>query len=265
MPAPVSAVGPWTRSPGSVLARLTVSALRTDTFHTIDGAKLRTANFDATSVDLYAEIGLSERLHGVVRIPLLKRFAFETSEAQTAIGDLGVEAVYGVRRGRSPVSVGLGFDAPTGDADGATPLDGGGFIRLPTGDGEWNVRATVAAGRSFDAADAFVAADAGFNLRTEGYTDEWTAGARAGIRPLHHLRLNVHFRAVRPAGDPDRSLATSAPVGIGEGVRAATIGGGVAVDLGRGAGLSLDLLGPIGQTRNSYSGLNTVLGVMFER
>lgn len=261
--------GAWTRGPGSFYAKVALSTLRTSSFYTPDGDRISTANFSSTSLDLYAEYGLGRRLTGVVRFPIVKSASFETTETESGIGDLGLELKYGLRFGTSPLALGIGVELPTGDESGAADLDDqagspGGFIRLPTGDGEFNTRIILYASHSFHSMPTYVSAEAGYNLRSENFTDEYLFGLQAGYRVAGRLWLNANLRGVGPVTDPDRARSLEAANGFGEGVQYVEIGIGAACDVVPHVGLTFDVLGAAGRITNVYSGTRLVFGLATE-
>ncbi len=261
--------GAWIRDPGSIYARTALSLLNSDAFYTRDGRSIETADFRSASLDLYAELGLGSGFDGVLTFPLYRRFAFETSEASSGIGDLGLELRRSVLDGGVPVALGLGVDLPTGDEDGTTPLKGesgasGGTIRLPTGDGETNVRATLYVSRSLDPVAAWVSAEAGYNLRTRGFTDEYRFAFQAGFAPVDPLLLTVHLRGRGPVTVPDRNRAAGVSNGLGEGVQYSGLGGGASLRVAPGVFLGADVFTTVGRVTNIYGGRNLVLGLSCE-
>ena len=261
--------GAWTRKQNSFYAKLGFSAISTNKFYTKDGNKIRTADFQAWSVDLYGEYGILNRLTGVIKFPLIKRAAFETSEAKTGIGDLGIELKYGLLAGSSPVAIGIGVELPTGDQGGIGLLkdqanNPGGFIHLPTGDGEFNTRATLYLSHSFYPIPAFVAIEGGYNFRTKNFTDEYAFALQAGYKLADKIRLQANLRGLGPATDPDPELARNAALGLGEGVQYTSYGFGAAYELLPRYNLTFDFFSAFGKITNIYSGANFVVGLSVE-
>ena len=261
--------GAWTRKQNSLYAKLGFSRIGTNTFYTKDGNEIPTADFQTWSFDLYGEYGILDRLTGVIKFPLVKRAAFETSEAKTGIGDLGIELKYGVLAGSSPVAIGIGVELPTGDEGGIGLLKDqvsvpGGFIRLPTGDGELNTRVTLYVSHSFHPAPAYIAIDGGYNFRTKNFTDEYSFGLQAGYKLAQTVWLQANLRGVGPAADPDPELALTAAIGLGEGVRYTSYGFGAAYEFIPHFNMSFDFFSAVGKPTNIYKGANLVVGISVE-
>jgi len=261
--------GAWTRKQNSFYAKLGFSAISTNKFYTKDGNKIRTADFQAWSLDLYGEYGIFDRLTGVVKFPVAKRAVFETSEAKLGLGDLSLELKYGVLAGNTPIAIGLGVELPTGDQNGFGRLkdqanDPGGFIRLPTGDGEFNTRATLYLSHSFYPVPAFISLEGGYNFRTKNFTNEYAFGLQAGYKLANKVWLQANLRGLGPATDPDPELALAAAIGLGEGVRYRSYGFGAAYEFIPHYSLTFDFFNAFGKITNIYSGANFVVGMSVE-
>lgn len=261
--------GAWARKQNSFYAKLGFSTIGTNRFYTKDGNEIRTADFQAWSLDLYGEYGILDRLTGVVKFPVAKRAVFKTSEAKLGIGDLGLELKYGLLAGNTPLAIGLGVELPTGDQNGFGLLKDqtnspGGFIRLPTGDGEFNTRATLYWSHSFYPVPAFVSLEAGYNFRTKNFTDEYAFGLQAGYKLANKIWLQANLRGLGPAADPDSELARNAAIGLGEGIRYRSYGFGAAYEFIPRCSLSFDFFGAFGTIANIYAGANFVVGMAVE-
>jgi hypothetical protein len=261
--------GAWTKKQNSFYAKLGFSTIGTNRFYTKDGNEIRTADFQAWSLDLYGEYGILDRLTGVVKFPVAKRAVFETSEAKLGIGDLGLELKYGLRTGNTPLAIGLGVELPTGDQNGFGLLKDqasspGGFIRLPTGDGEFNTRATLYLSHSFHPIPAFVSIEGGYNFRTKSFTNEYAFGLQAGYKLADKIWLQANLRGLGPAADPDSELAGNAALGLGEGIRYRSYGLGAAYEFIPRCSLSFDFFGAFGTITNIYAGANFVVGMAVE-
>jgi len=261
--------GAWTRKKNSLYAKIGLSTISTNRFYTKDGNKIRTADFQAWSLDLYGEYGILDRLTGVVKFPVAKRAVFETSEAKLGIGDLGLELKYGLLAGNTPIAIGLGVELPTGDQNGFGRFkdqanDPGGFIRLPTGDGEFNTRATLYISHSFYPVPAYVSIEGGYNFRTKNFTNEYAFAFQAGYKVANKIWLQANLRGLGPASDPDPDLALAAAIGLGEGVRYRSYGFGAVYEFIPHYSLTFDFFSAFGKITNIYSGANFVVGMSIE-
>ncbi len=261
--------GAWTRKQNSFYAKLGFSAISTNQFYTKDGNKIRTADFQAWSLDLYGEYGVLNQLTAVIKFPVVKRAVFETSEAKLGIGDVSLELKYGISSGNTPVAIGLGIELPTGDQNGFGRLkdqanNPGGFIRLPTGDGEFNTRVTLYLAHSFHPIPAYVAIDGGYNFRTKNFTNEYAFALQAGYKFANKIWLQANLRGLGPATDPDPELALNAALGLGEGVQYASYGFGAAYEFIPRYSVTFDFFSAFGKIANIYSGANFVVGMSVE-
>jgi hypothetical protein len=258
--------GGWIRKKNSLYFKTAFSRLATDRFYTSTGQKISTADFTTWSLDAYAEYGIVERWDAIVRFPVYKRSSFETTTSASGIGDLAVEFRYGLSTGRWPVALGIGVDLPTGDnrLSAQVKNDPGATIFLPTGDGEWNYRFNFYVSHGFETSPLYVSLDGGYNLRTMGFTDEYTIGLQAGYQPLRAIGVQVFARRLAPIGDVDSSTPSSR-IGIGEGVQYTSLGGGLSYEFAPGYTLSADFFSAVGKITNIYSGANFVIGLSFEK
>ena len=138
---------------------------------------------------IYAEYGLTDRLTGTLYFPFFSRAYFNNTvsgttgetlipgEAINSIGDTDISLKYNLIQGSVPISATLTLGIPLGN-------DGGGSLgTLQTGDGEFNQMLSLDAGTGFQlgSANAYASISAGYNNRTEGFSDEFRFGLEAGI------------------------------------------------------------------------------------
>jgi hypothetical protein len=141
------------------------------------------------NTSLYAEYGLTDRLTGIVYFPFLSRSLFnntvsagsgeiiQAGEAINGIGDTDISLKYGLVVDKPVVvSASVLFGLPLGIASGGN--DG----RLQTGDGEFNQMLRVDASTSFSIGEieAWSTIYAGYNNRTQGFSDEVRFGVELG-------------------------------------------------------------------------------------
>jgi len=265
--APPAQAGGWTQPRGSWYSKLSVTALSTDSYHTGEGHAVTTAEFSRTAFDLYAEYGVTERLTGAVRLPLIESSSFTTSETHRDVGDLGLEARYGLLRGAIPVAVALRVEIPTGDANGLTALRDNpeGFVRLPTGDNETTWQPTLSVSRSFHPVNAYATADLGYALRGNGFTDEYRVDLEAGWRAPPGVWVRGTAGTTGPVKDPDPARALDAANGRGEGVQVTRLGAGLGYEPVPGLAVLADVFTQVGRIVNAYGGTWFTLGVSWQR
>jgi len=258
--------GAWTRKQNSFYAKLGLTTLSTNEFHTKDGDKIETADFHTWSLNLYGEYGVTDRLTGILRAPILRSAGFETTESFTGIGDIGLELKYGLLTGSTPVAVSFGADFPTGDETGTGSLKtgAGGYIRLPTGDGELNTRVSALVSHSFYPTPAYASFDLGYNVRSEGFTDEYAFGLQGGYKVFEEVWIQANLRGIGPVANPDATLAGGTALGYGEGVQYIAYNLGASYEVIPRVSVSFDFFSAFGRITNIYSGANLVFGLSFE-
>ena len=258
--------GAWPQSPGATYAKLSVSTFSTTRFHTSEGQRLDTSEYSQLRLDGYLEAGITARLTGVLRLPIVERASFETSETHTAPGDLTLEARYAVRTGASPIALGLRVELPTGDSEGITPLrNTDGFVRLPTGDNETTLEPVLTVSHSFYPVPAYITGDAGYAFRGNGFTDAYRGHLEAGWRPAARILIRGTLDTFGPVTTPNRQLSLDASNGRGEGVQFTRLGGGIGYDPAPGLTVMLEIATSVWRTANAYGGTLFTLGMSWQR
>lgn len=191
---PASLVGDWARGEHQILLGTGFSALRTEEFYSPGGKKIQINPFSDYSVNIFGEYGVTDHWTAAFSLPF-KRLHVETTadfnrdlyENETPYYGLG-DLVLGNRYQfwKTPdwlISAGLNIGVPTGYA--RSPLG------LNTGDGEYNFHPFVSAVYSWNAAGAYTRLNAGYNLRTVGFSDEIVFGGLVGWAVLSGLKLEI--------------------------------------------------------------------------
>lgn len=182
--------GGWPQPKGSGYFKLSQWWIIADQHYTDQGLIDPNETGGIFNTSFYGEYGFTDRLTGIVYAPLFSRAFFNNSisgttgetirrgEAINGVGDADVSIKYGlVTKGPVAVSATLTFGLPLGNASGGT--DG----NLQTGDGEFNQMLQIDVGKGFAIGEtnAYANAYAGFNNRTNGFSDEWRLGIEAGV------------------------------------------------------------------------------------
>ncbi len=262
----ITHAGAWPQPPGATYAKLSVSHLSSNQFYTSEGHPLTTSNYSQFRLDAYAEVGITSRLTGVFRFPFLESSSFETSETNTAPGDLTLETRYTLKTGATPLALALRVTLPTGDSEGVTPLKGTeGFVRLPTGDNLTTILPVFTVSHSFYPVRAYATADAGYAFRTNGFTDEYRGYLEAGWEFASRFLLKGMIGTRGPVTTPNPDLALEARNGRGEGVQFTRVGGGLGYDPVDGFSVEVDVTTNIWRTVNAYGGTSFTLGVSWQR
>lgn len=193
--ATANAGGGWTYVKGKGFVKLNQSALRSDQLFNPDGEviDITTVGYYATS--LYGEYGLTDRLTAIAYVPFFSRntlnktrFRFSGREIPgdqlNSIGDVDLSLQYGFYKSDTWVaSLRVLFGLPTGT------VSGGETGILQTGDGEFNQMIRVDLSRPLGD-KAWMSLYAGFNHRTNDFSDEYRLGAEIGSK------LGQHFFAI---------------------------------------------------------------------
>ena len=184
-------LGPWSQPQGDAYLKLYSYALRFDEHYTTGGQLDPNLTIGFYQLALYGEFGLTDRLDLTGNLPVVARNTINNQISGTTgevlapgaaingLGDpeLGLRYTLTEADGRWPVAVGLLFGLPLGRTDQGP--DG----VLQTGDGEFNQIVYGSTGRSFPlgSLSSYGWATAGYNNRTNGFSDEWRAGAELGL------------------------------------------------------------------------------------
>ncbi|WP_437395948.1 hypothetical protein [Flagellimonas lutimaris] len=183
--------GQWTREKGNGYYKLSAWYLEADEHYTDTGAIEPNATRGQFNINLYAEYGLTNKWNVVGYIPFFARtyqndiFSRTTNELITegesvnSIGDIDLGVTYGlVQKEKLAISATLLFGLPTGNDSGGS--DGS----YQNGDGEFNQMLRVAMGTPFAIAKlpAYGKAYAGYNNRTQNFSDELRFGAEMGMQ-----------------------------------------------------------------------------------
>lgn len=138
---------------------------------------------------LYAEYGFTDRLTGIVYFPFYSRAYFNNSqsrvtgdiiqegEAINSIGDTDISLLYNFYKQNDwYLSATLTLGLPLGESAGGTQGN------LQTGDGEFNQLIRVDLNKSYQIGkvNTFYTAYAGYNNRSNGFSDELRYGVEAG-------------------------------------------------------------------------------------
>lgn len=186
--------GGWPQPKGHGYFKLYEWWLVADQHFTDQGLIDPNITFGIFNTSLYAEYGLTDRLTVVMNIPLFSRNYFNNQisfttgevimagEAINTIGDtdLGLQLGLFARDGWS-ASTTLMLGVPLGEDSGGP----GGILQ--TGDGEFNqfLRVDIGRGFGFGKVEAYANVYAGFNNRTNGFSDEYRFGVEAGVTFLN--------------------------------------------------------------------------------
>lgn len=184
--------GPWPQPKGKGYFKFYEWWTSFDEHYTSNGELDPNATLGLYNTSIYAEYGLSDRLTGVINLPLFSRATINTQlsgtrgnvildgDAINGLGDTDVSLRYALNKPGStfPVAATLTLGLPLGEDAGGEQGN------LQTGDGEFNQMISLSSGLSLDfggETSGYASANIGFNNRTQGFSDEFRFGLEAGV------------------------------------------------------------------------------------
>ena len=201
--APDATAGPWPLKRGSGFYKLGFGFVRANQFYEPDGNRIAIPTLADYTVSFYGEYGLTDRFTAVAYVPFMQRltlnrqvgaetgFEFFEGDAVTGPADMDFGLRVGLfQLGNTTVSSTLTLGIPVGD----NQQENG----LLTGDGEFNQMLSVGVGHSFYPAPAYVSAEAAFNNRNQGFSDEFRVAAEAGYTLRNRVTAIAKLRAQEP-------------------------------------------------------------------
>jgi hypothetical protein len=181
--------GGWPQPKGHGFFKLSQWWLISDQHFTDTGLLDPNVTQGIFTTSIYAEYGFTDRLTGILYFPLFSRTYFNNTvsattgeiltagEAINGVADTDISLKYGLIVNKPVVlSATLTLGLPFGESQGGTAGN------LQLGDGEFNQMLQLDAGTSFQLGKvpAYANAYAGFNNRTNGFSDELRYGIEAG-------------------------------------------------------------------------------------
>lgn len=249
----------WTRPQGSGYARFMLSTLGSSSFYTPLGTRISSAQYRDVTAAFYGEYGITNGWTAVAYFPFLRNHRLDTTSSLTAAGDATVGVRRKLVRGRTPLALAVDFGLPTGDPEGTVAIRNlpNGEFRLPTGDSEFNTRVSVFASRSFREGNTLISGGGGYNIRTRGFTDEFSYSVSGGHRLFSSVWVSGTLAGLRPARAADLTRAVG--FGVGEGVEFVTAGGEAQYRITKRHSISAGYYKPL-RGRNLLAGGSLVFG-----
>ena len=201
------------------------------------------------TTSLYGEFGLTDRLTAIAYVPfhtrsilnaLQKRNGeFVEGDLLASFGDTDLSLKYALIQDKPIVlSAKLTFGIPFGKAIG------GSSGALQTGDGEFNQMLTLEASHSFYPTPLYVSGAAGFNNRTNGFSEEIRFGFETGYTFADKLTLVAKLAGVNSFqnGNPDPNAVQGV---FGNNVEYLTISPEIIYSIKDNFGISFSMINPI--------------------
>ena len=201
----LSAQSGWVREKGKAFVKSDLFFFRASTYYNPEGTAIETSPFSQYTLHVYGEYGLGKGFAIQGYLPLLRWNQFSTTNPAIGQGDLRLELKYALLKGKTPVSISISPEFPTGRANAfanSKILVGDGIF-LPTGDGEFNVWTTLAASRSFG--KWYASAFGAYNYRTTyqglAFRDLYQAGLELGFHASDPLWFQLKGRIQERVGE----------------------------------------------------------------
>ena len=184
--------GPWTQPKGKGYFKLSEYWIVFDQHFTDAGVTDPNVTTGIFNTGLYGEYGIVDRWTVIANIPFFSRsymnnLVSETTgetlipgEAINTFGDTDIGIKYGLTKpgAKWPMALSLTLGIPLGESAGGTEGN------LQTGDGEFNQLLTYDIGKSYKVgkkASGYSILNAGFNNRTNKFSDEIRIGLETGV------------------------------------------------------------------------------------
>ncbi|TRX58645.1 hypothetical protein FNH22_12250 [Fulvivirga sp. M361] len=206
--------GGWPQPAKKGYFKLGQSFIISDSFYDLNGDIIDITTISLYTTSLYGEYGITDRLTGIIYMPFFVRSTLndverrqsqivEPGDAVNSFGDTDISLKYALSPGKKiVVSASLLFGLPFGKiAEGTT--DSGDPRILQTGDGEFNQMIYLDASRSFYPAPFYASIGAGFNNRTENFSDEVRYSAELGYTGIKDVTLSLKISGVQSLQNGD--------------------------------------------------------------
>jgi len=189
----VSGQSGWTREKGGAFVQASVNTFSSNNYYSVTGDLFDQGDrFQSQALTIYGEYGITNRITGIVNLPLYKSNRFSGTERVGGVSDIRIGAKYALSQ-KLPISFAIEAEIPTGDginfANVLEPIVPGERINLPISDGEFNVWLTLALSQSLPTGKTYGSLYGQYNLRTQGFTDQYRLGLELGQRFIDRLWL----------------------------------------------------------------------------
>ncbi len=259
----VASAGPWTKAPGEVYVKASELLFRSDTYVAASGERVSGTDYLALTSSLYAEVGLTERLHFQAFFP----WAFtrnEFTEIDTRYANVGLgDAIVGLQttpiKRKIPYALRLEAKLPLYDV---AAIDGPEAEMFPAlGDGQVDLTGWLSVGGSLYPKPIYFLGEIGWRHRTEIFWGEGS-GMEFGDGLTFNAQVGYTFRErVLVAGNVN-GIYSFANDAITQSF--VTLGPTVALFLKHGLALEAGA-SPMVWSRNNSPGTTYSLGVSYSR
>ena len=208
---PQANAGPWPQKRSHGYYKLGFGFVQANRFYELGGNLIDIPTLSDYTVSFYGEYGFSDRITGIAYLPLMQRITLNRQVGRitgaeifpgaenTGVADADVGVRVGLlQKGNTVVSTTLMLGIPLGDDQHENGLF--------TGDGEFNQHLSLGVGHSFYPTPAYIAVEAGYNNRTQGFSDEFRFNAEAGYTIQQKLTLIGRLRGLESLDNGDDSV-----------------------------------------------------------
>lgn len=193
--------GAWTQKRGRGFYKLEGRYIYAQRFFEPDGKIIDIPTLSDYTMSFYGEHGVSNRLTLIAYVPFYKRLALNRQigestgvvyfpgDSVSGFADSDVGLRFGLKQsGPTVLSARVLFGLPLGKSEQTNGL--------LTGDGEFNQSLALELGHSFYPVPLYFSGEAGFNNRTQGFSDEFRYAAELGYTFADHVTLMMKFTGV---------------------------------------------------------------------
>lgn len=195
----------WTRPQHGLFIKLDYSTLTGNKYYDAENVQYTTPDFKQTSINLYAEYGLTDRWTFMLFAPAYKSNQFENTESANGLGDLRFESKYRLTSHTLPIAFSLGVELPTGKKHVLVNATDGSMTTqdLPLGAGALGLHATLAISKSYHRMYGSVFTAYQYRSKFEGQDllDAFSVGLEWGYQIIDPLWFNVKMRSQFRAGN----------------------------------------------------------------
>lgn len=193
--------GAWTQKRGRGFYKLEGRFIYAQRFFEPDGKIIDIPTLSDYTMSFYGEHGASNRLTLIAYVPFYKRitlnrqigepsgFVYFAGDSVAGFADSDVGLRFGLKQnGPTVLSARVLFGLPLGKSEQTNGL--------LTGDGEFNQSLALELGHSFYPLPLYFSGEAGYNNRTQGFSDEFRYAAELGYTFWNNVTLSMKFNGV---------------------------------------------------------------------
>ena len=204
----------WTKEKGKYYVQASLTNFSSNDFYGTEGTLFNAGSkFSSTSLGIYGEYGIADRLTSTLSLPLFLQ-RFNTTESSFGLGSIELGLKYRLLN-NFPLSLSADLSIPTGNGvqfvKTKEPNGLGIFeeINLPTTDGEFNLLTTLAASKSTSNGNTFFTLYGAVNFRTESFSHQLKVGGEIGHLFFGKLYIIGKLNVFNRIGDgKDNGVAT---------------------------------------------------------